>query len=73
MKLRTLVCIQKGMRLRMFIFFYIPIILFVYKEIYFNTNKLNPCIPSVCASLLLDHMDIFLMRFLVDMPSRLSS
>jgi hypothetical protein len=34
-------------------------ILLVYKEIYFNTNKFDHCIPSVCVSLLQDYMNIF--------------
>ena len=34
-------------------------ILLVYKKIYFNTNGLEPCIPSICVSLLHGYEDIF--------------
>ena len=34
-------------------------ILLVYKKIYFNTNELDPCIPSICVSLLHGYEDIF--------------
>jgi len=30
-------------------------ILFMYKETYFNTNELDSCIPSICVSLLNDY------------------
>jgi hypothetical protein len=40
-----LVFIQKKMRLRLLIFFWHAYNLFAYKKTYFNTNKLDPCIP----------------------------
>jgi hypothetical protein len=35
------------------------IILVVYKEVYFNTNKLDLIIPSICVSLLQKFDDVF--------------
>ena len=46
-----------------------PIILLVYKKLYFNTNKLDPSIPSVCVSLLQEFDDMFPYKI----PSELSS
>ena len=46
-----------------------PIILLVYKKLYFNTNKLDPSIPSVCVSLLQEFDDMFPDKI----PSELSS
>jgi hypothetical protein len=43
------------------------IILLVYKKTYFNTNKIDPCIPSVCISLLQNYKEIFPNK----VPSRL--
>jgi hypothetical protein len=36
-----------------------PIIFLLYKKTYFNTNKLDSCIPSVCVSLLQEFEDVF--------------
>lgn len=35
-----------------------PMIFLVYKEIYFNINELDSCIPSVCVSFFQDYEDI---------------
>jgi hypothetical protein len=45
------------------------IILLVCKKLYFNTNKLDPSIPSVCVSLLQELDDVFPNKI----PSELSS
>jgi len=37
-----------------------PMILLLYKEVYFNTNKLDSCVLSVCVSLLHEFKDVFL-------------
>ena len=36
-----------------------PMILLVYKEVYFNINDLDHCLPSICFSLLQGFKDIF--------------
>ena len=42
----------KGSNIKIVYFSDMPIILLVFKEVYFNTNELNHCIVSVCVSLL---------------------
>ena len=40
-------------------FFYMPMILLLYKETYFKSNKLDSCVPSICVSLLHEFKDVF--------------
>ena len=42
-----------------------PMIFFVYKEAFFNSNDLDSCVPSVVKVLLQEFKDVFLMTFLV--------
>jgi hypothetical protein len=41
------------------LFLYMPIILLIYKDTYFNTNDLYQCLCNVCFSLLQDFKNIF--------------
>ena len=45
-------------------FFHMPMILFLYKKAYFNTNKLYSCVPGVCVSQ--EFEDVFPIKFQVD-------
>jgi len=63
----------KGSNIKIVYFSDMPIILLVFKEVYFNTNKLNHCIVSVCVLYCRIMRIFFLMRYLVGMSSGLSS
>ena len=49
----------KGSQIRFAFFTNKPMILLVYKEAYFNTNDLDPAIPSVVVSLMQEFDDVF--------------
>jgi len=51
----------------MLIFFYMPMILLLYKKAYFYTNKIDSYVPNVYVSLLQEFENIFL----DEIPSRL--